>query len=77
MRQYHYAIMFDETTNRWDIDIAAEETAFPEGTIYNEDTKEWEYGYAGDGQFVGQEQEIMEQLSQQLDKWNSLLKTGV
>lgn len=77
MRQYHYAIMFDENTNRWDIDIAAEETAFPEGTIYNEDTKEWEYGYAGDGQFVGREQEIMEQLSQQLDKWNSLLKTGV
>ena len=75
-RQYHYAIMFDEETNRWDIDIDTEESAFNEGTIYNTDTRQWEYGYAGDGIFVGQEQELAEQLSKTLDKWNSLLKTG-
>jgi hypothetical protein len=74
-KQYHYAIMFDEDTNCWSVDIDTEETAFPDGTIYD-DNEGWLYGYAGDGNFVGREQELTEQLSQQLDKWNLLLKTG-
>lgn len=74
-RQYHFAIMFDEETNRWSIDIDTEERAFPEGTILDEN-EGWLYGYAGDGNFVGMEQELTEQLSQQLDKWNLGLKTG-
>lgn len=77
MKRYHYVVMFDENTNHWSVDIDTEDSAFPNGTIYDEETKCWEYGYAGDGQFIGQEQELTEQLSQQLDKWNLLLKTGV
>ena len=76
MRQYHFAIMFDEETNRWDIDIDTEESAFPNGTIYNTETKEWEYGYAGEGKFVGREDEITQELSKLLDKCNLLIKTG-
>ena len=76
MKQYHFVVMFDEETNMWSVDIDGEESAFPNGTIYDENTQEWEFGYSGDGQFIGQEQELTEQLSQQLDKWNLLLKTG-
>ena len=72
---YHYVVMFDEETNGWSVDIDGEEVAFPNGTIYNNETRGWEYGYAGDGNFVGREQELTKQLSQQLDNWNSLLKT--
>ena len=73
---YHYVVMFDEDSNSWSVDVDGEEAAFPNGTIYNNETRGWEYGYAGDGNFVGQEQELTEQLSQTLDKWNLLLKTG-
>ena len=75
-RMYHYVVMFDESTSKWSIDVDGEEVAFPNGTIYNPTTRGWEYGYAGDGNFVGIEQKLSEQLSQMLDKWNSLLKTG-
>lgn len=71
MRQYHFAIMFDEETNRWDIDIDTEESAFPNGTIYNTETREWEYGYAGDGKFTGREEEILQRLSKLLDIGNN------
>jgi len=73
-KTYHYVVMFDEETNRWSIDIDGEESAFPNGTIYD-DNEGWVYGYAGDGNFVGNEQELSEQLSETLDKWNLLLKT--
>ena len=74
-KTYHYIIMFDEETNSWSEDVDGEELAFPNGTIFD-DNEGWVYGYAGDGNFVGKEQELTEQLSQTLDKWNSLLKTG-
>jgi len=76
-RQYHYIIMFDDETNEWNLDIDGEESAFPNGTIYNDEINTWEYGYAGDGNFVGMEDTLSTQLSKQLDKWNLLLKTGV
>lgn len=73
---YHYVVMFDEDSNSWSVDIDGEEAAFPNGTIYNNETRGWEYGYAGDGNFVGIEQELTEQLSRTLDQWNLQLKTG-
>jgi hypothetical protein len=76
-RQYHFIVMFDEETNTWSMDYDTEEFAFPNGTIYNQATKEWEYGYAGDGNFTGREQEVAEHLTDMLDLDNaSLLKTG-
>jgi len=72
-RRYHYAIVFDEETNRWNIDIDTEEQVFNKGSIYNTETREWEYGYAGDGEFIGREEEITEALSNFLDKQNELL----
>ena len=75
-RQYHYIIMFDDETNEWNLDVDNEESAFPNGTIYNDEINTWEYGYAGDGNFIGIEDTLSTQLSRQMDKWNSLLKTG-
>lgn len=75
-KRYHYAIVFDEGKNRWDIDIDTEESAFPNGTIFDWDTGDWQYGYAGDGNFVGMEQELTQKLGRTLDKWNLQLKTG-
>jgi hypothetical protein len=76
-KQYQFIIMFDEETNRWSVDYDSEEHAFPNGTIYDTDTKTWEFGYAGDGNFVGREQEVAEAISNMLDSHNEmLLKTG-
>lgn len=75
-RQYHYIVMFDDETNEWNLDVDSEESAFPNGTIYNDEINTWEYGYAGNGNFVGIEDILSTQLSRQIDKWNSLLKTG-
>ena len=75
-RRYHFIVMFDDDTKEWDFDIDSEEIAFSSGTIYNNKTKGWEYGYAGNGKYVGMEYKLSTQLSQQLDKWNLLLKTG-
>ena len=76
-RQYHFIVMFDEETNRWSLDYDSEEDAFPNGTIHNLATKEWEFGYAGDGIFTGREQEVAEHLTDMLDLDNaSVLKTG-
>ncbi len=63
-------------TKQWDFDIDNEEVAFNNGTIYNKETEEWEFGYEGDGKFVGMEDKLATQLSQQLNRWNLLLKTG-
>ena len=75
-RQYHFIVMFDEETNRWTMDYDTEEFAFPNGTIYNQATKEWEFGYGGDGIFTGKEQEVAEHLTDMLDLDNaSFIKT--
>jgi hypothetical protein len=75
-RRYHFVIMFDEETKQWDFDIDNEEVAFNSGTIYNKETKEWEFGYEGDGVYNDTDRKLAEQLTTQLEKWNSLLKTG-
>jgi len=75
-RQYHFVIMFDEETKQWDFDIDNEEVAFNNGTIYNKETQEWEFGYEGDGVYNDTDRKLAELLTTQLEKWNSLLKTG-
>lgn len=76
MRRYHYAIVFDEATNSWDIDIDTEESIFPDGTIYNSENREWEYGYAGEGEFTGREEELSNGLQELLNEWNLRLRAS-
>ncbi len=66
----------DEETKQWDFDIDNEEVAFNNGTIYNKETEEWEFGYEGDGVYNDTDRKLAELLTNQLEKWNSLLKTG-
>jgi len=76
-RRYHFIVVFDDDTKQWDFDIDGEEIAFSNGTIYNDKTNGWEYGYAGNGKYVGMEDKLSTQITQQLDKWNLSLKTKV
>jgi hypothetical protein len=68
-KEHHYVIVYREGTG-WDIDIDTEESAFPDGTIYNTETKDWEYGYLGEGEYNKDEQAITEQLSKALRQMN-------
>ena len=76
-RRYHFIVVFDDDTKQWDFDIDGEEIAFSNGTIYNDKTNGWEYGQSGNGKYVGMEDKLSTQLTQQLDEWNLRLKTKV
>lgn len=71
-RQYHWVIQFDSTTNQWSVDTEMEESIFWDGTVYNLDTRSWELGYVGDGEFTGRE----DQLSSILNTFISVLNLG-
>jgi hypothetical protein len=64
-KEYTYVIVYKEGEG-WEIDTDSEEQFFPNGTIYNRETKQWEHGYLGDGEFNGREEEITDQLCKAL-----------
>lgn len=68
-KEHHYVIVYREDTG-WEIDIDTEESAFPDGTIFNTETKEWEYGYLGEGEYNKDEQAITWQLSKAIAQMN-------
>lgn len=69
-REYHFVVYYNSKNKSWDLDIEAEERAFNNGTIWNAETKEWEYGYAGDGEYLEGELETMEKFQKALDLLN-------
>ena len=69
-REYHFIVVFNSRTGKWEIDIDGEEHCFNNGSIYNVTTGEWEYGYAGDGEYVEGELETMEKFQKALDQLN-------
>ena len=71
-KEYTYVIVYKEGEG-WQIDYESEEQFFPNGTIYNSDTTEWEHGYLGSGQFNGREEEITESLSAALEQMNGAI----
>lgn len=64
-KEYHYIVKYTEEEG-WTIDTDSEETRFPDGTIWNSESGEWEYAYLGEGQFNGKELELTEQLTDKL-----------
>ena len=68
-KEYHYAISYSQDTG-WIINIDVEESAFPNGTIYNTLTEEWEYGYLGEGEYDANERDVTDQLSKALRQLN-------
>jgi phage terminase large subunit-like protein len=73
--QYHFVVIFDEDDGGWRIDVDTEEVAFPDGTIYNNKTREWEFAETRKGYSTPEEQ-LAEQLNKTLDDLNFQLKTG-
>ena len=71
-KEYTYVIVYKEGEG-WEIYYESEEQFFPNGTIYNRETKQWEHGYLGDGQFNGRELEITETLTSALDLLNGVI----
>lgn len=47
MAEHHYIIKFDDKTKEWSHDPDSEEAKFLDGTIWDEDTGEWNYPYQG------------------------------
>jgi len=41
--QYHYVVMYDENTDKFEIDVDTSNTVFFEGPAFNPDTQTW-YG---------------------------------
>lgn len=76
MKKYAYVISYSDESGEWDLDIDLEEERFKYGTIFNYDTKRWEYSYNGDEGYNGRELELSEAVVKAIDYLNSLLKTG-
>ena len=70
-KEYTYVIVYKEGEG-WEIDYESEEQFFPNGTIYNTETTQWEHSYLGDGEFNGREEEITETLSSALELLNGV-----
>jgi uncharacterized membrane-anchored protein len=64
-KEYSYVILYKEGEG-WSIDYESEEQFFPNGTIYDNETKQWEHGYSGDGEYNAREEEITESLTSAL-----------
>ena len=68
-KEYHYVVKWSEE-NGWAIDPDTESANFPNGTIWNPKTEEWEFGYLGDGEFNSKEEELTEKLTELLEGAN-------
>lgn len=67
-KEYHYIVKWTEERG-WEIDPDTESSNFPEGTIYDSE-EGWQFGYLGDGQFNGNEEQLTEELTDMLDQNN-------
>jgi hypothetical protein len=70
MKEHHYVVSWNEKGG-WSINAELEESAFPEGTIYDHAIHEWEYAYNGDSQWEENEQRLTEELQGILDLHNT------
>ena len=70
MKEHHYVVSWNEKSG-WSVGAEMEEGAFPNGTIYDHDTDEWDYAYKGNQQWEENEQELTEELQGILDLHNA------
>lgn len=69
MKEHHYVVSWSEKSG-WSINVELEESAFPNGTIYDHETHEWSNAYKGEGEWQDNEQELTEELQSILDLHN-------
>ena len=60
-KEYNYIILYRDGVG-WELDWASEEQFFHNGTIYDTETKQWEHGYQGEGEYNTDEKAVTEQL---------------
>jgi len=68
-KEYTFVIVYKEGEG-WEIDTESEEQFFPNGTIYDNETTQWEHGYLGDGEFNAGEEAVTEQLYKAIRQMN-------
>lgn len=68
-KEYTYIIVYKEGEG-WELDTDSEEQFFHNGTVYDTETKQWEHGYLGDGEFNANEKAVTEQLFKALRQMN-------
>jgi hypothetical protein len=74
MKHYHYIVKWSEGEG-WRIDPETESANFPNGTIYDEQ-EGWQFGYLGEGEFNGKEEELSQALTNLLDTANTKERKG-
>lgn len=72
MKQHHYILCYETDTQSWILDSDCEEAHFPDGTIWNNDSQEWESGYLGDGKYESNEEELGAAINAALAVLNSI-----
>lgn len=68
-KEYHYIVKYSDNGG-WQIDPDTEEAKFPDGTIYDHEAGEWQFGYLGDGEYNGKEEDLGSLLSSKLSELN-------
>jgi hypothetical protein len=66
MKQHHYIIYYEEDTKSWVHDIDSEDVKFPEGTVFNIENQDWEYGYDKNLDPIGKHKDANEMLREGL-----------
>ena len=70
IKEHHFVVTYSKQ-NGWNIDIEGEELRFPNGTVFNYDTTQWENSYIGDGEYNDNDDEITGTLGQMLEQLNN------
>lgn len=70
MKEHHFIVKYT-SENGWTIDTDSELARFPDGTIWNNDTAEWNSAYLGNEQYDNEDESLMEALSVKLAEMNS------
>lgn len=69
MKEHHFIVSYSKE-NGWIIDLGSEQVRYPDGTIFNYDTSEWELSYIGDGEYNDNNDEITGTLGKALKQLN-------
>jgi len=70
MTLHHYVVTFNSETNEWLLDDDTLTARFPDGTVYDYDTDQWNYEYLGDGKYYPMSEQISETITNVVNNLN-------
>ena len=71
MKEHIFVIKYTNE-NGWEWDTDTESAHFDNGTIYDTETEEWTPAYAGEGEYVDNDDEVGEKLGTMLQIANEM-----